>query len=127
MSIVPTHEQLQGFLDLPDDGPVVMLNLLKFKGGGGSTEYGRYGDSAVKMVEERGGKVIWMGRAEHLLIGSDVEGDWDAVALVQYPSKKDFIEMTSSKSYQEAHTHREAGLERTVLLACRTRTEAAAQ
>ena len=36
MSIVPTHEQLTGFLALPDDGPVVMLNLLKFKGGGGS-------------------------------------------------------------------------------------------
>ncbi|HEV3355038.1 MAG TPA: DUF1330 domain-containing protein [Acidimicrobiales bacterium] len=121
MSIVPTHEQLHGFLGLPDDGPVVMLNLLKFKAGGGSDEYGRYGDSAVRMVEERGGRVIWMGRAEHLLIGEDTEGDWDAVALVEYPSKKDFIEMTSSSSYQDAHKHREAGLERTVLLACRTR------
>jgi len=29
--------------------------------------------------------------------------------------------MTSSPSYQDAHKHREAGLERTVLLACRTR------
>jgi uncharacterized protein (DUF1330 family) len=121
MSIVPTHDQLKGFLALPDDGPVVMLNLLKFKAGGGSEEYGRYGDSAVRMVEERGGKVLWMGRAEHLLIGSDVEGDWDAVALVEYPSKKDFIEMTSAPAYQEAHKHREAGLERTVLLACKPR------
>ena len=38
-----------------------------------------------------------------------------------YPSKKDFIEMTSSASYQEAHKHREAVLERTVLLACKAR------
>ena len=125
MSIVPTHEQLQGFLELPDDGPITMLNLLKFKAGGGSEEYGRYGDSAVHMVEERGGRVVWMGRAEHLLIGSEVEGDWDAVALVEYPSKKDFIEMTSTPSYQEAHKHREAGLERTVLLACRARNAGA--
>ncbi len=123
MSIVPTHEQLQGFLALPDDGPIVMLNLLKFKGGGGAGEYERYGDSAVRMVEEKGGRVIWLGRAEHLLIGTETEGGWDAVALVEYPSKKAFIEMTSSESYNEAHKHREAGLERTVLLACRARAQ----
>lgn len=120
MAITPTKEQ---FLALASDqrpGEVVMLNLLKFKAGGGSESYGRYGDAAVRMVEERGGKVLWMGRAEHLVIGE--EGDeWDAVALVSYPSKQAFVEMVTQPRYIEAHEHREQGLERTVLLACEPR------
>ena len=41
--------------------------------------------------------------------------DWDAVALVQYPSRKAFIEMVTTPEYEQAHEHRESGLERTVL------------
>ncbi len=119
-AIRPTKEQIHELINAPDEGPVVMLNLLKFKTKGGSSEYGKYGDSAVKMVEERGGKVLWMGRVDQTLIGSADE-DWDAIALVQYPSRKDFIEMTSTKEYDAAHEHRESGLERTLLLACTTR------
>jgi uncharacterized protein (DUF1330 family) len=120
MAITPTKEQ---FLALAQDqrpGEVVMLNLLKFRPGGGSESYGTYGQAASKMVEERGGKVLWMGRAEHVVIGE--EGDeWDAVALVSYPSKQAFVEMVTQPKYMEAHEHREQGLERTVLIACEPR------
>ena len=122
-AIRPTKEQILELINAPDEGPVVMLNLLKFKSKGGSSEYGKYGDSAVKMVEERGGKVLWMGRVDQTLIGP-VDEEWDAIALVQYPSRKDFIEMTSTKEYDAAHEHRESGLERTLLLACTTRAGA---
>ena len=71
------------------------------------------------MVAERGGRLVWTGRPEQVLIG-DAEADgWDAVALVEYPSRKAFIEMVSSPKYMEAHEHREGGLERTVLIAMR--------
>ena len=73
------------------------------------------------MVEARGGKVLWMGKVDQTLIGDLDADDWDSIALVQYPSRKAFIEMTTSKEYDAAHEHRESGLERTVLLACTPR------
>ena len=60
--ITPNREQFEQLAEAPDDGPVVMLNLLKFKAsasdgsGSGAASYGRYGDAAVKMIEDRGGK-----------------------------------------------------------------------
>jgi uncharacterized protein (DUF1330 family) len=123
MAITPNREQFEQLGTAPDAGPVVMLNLLKFKPragdgeGSGAEAYGRYRDAAVKMVEERGGKLLWAGQADQVLIG-DPEEDWDVVALVEYPSRAAFIEMVSSPKYLEAHEHRESGLDRTVLLAC---------
>ena len=56
--------------------------------------------------------------AAPVLIGEEVEQDWDVIALVEYPSRKAFLEMAMSKQMNDIHHHREAGLERTVLLAC---------
>jgi uncharacterized protein (DUF1330 family) len=126
-AIRPNKQQFAELANAPDEGPVVMLNLLKFKPVGrdgtssGAQEYGRYGDAAVQMVEARGGKVLWLGRADHVLIGETDANDWDSVALVQYPSRKAFIEMVTTPEYEKAHEHRESGLERTVLIACTPR------
>ena len=135
MAITPTREQFSEFAHGERDGEVVMLNLLHFAKGeggkaetddadsgdaesGGAAEYRRYSDEVVKMVEDRGGRVLWTGRPEHVLIGdSDADG-WDLVALVSYPSRSAFVDMVTSPSYERAHTHRERGLDRTVLLAC---------
>ena len=80
------------------------------------------------MIEERGGRIVWQGRADQVLIGDPAE-DWDTVALVEYPSRRSFIQMVSNPDYMKAHDHREAGLERTIVIACtpildRTREEA---
>ena len=102
---------------------VVMLNLLRYSAsstdgdGSGEDAYRRYGQQAVRMVEEQGGSVLWMGRPDQVLIGDEEADAWDAVALVRYPSRQHFLDMVSQPAYQEAHEHREAGLERTVLLA----------
>ncbi len=56
-----------------------------------------------------------MGRADQMLIGDADANDWDSVALVQYPSRKAFIDMVTTPDYEKAHEHRESGLERTVL------------
>lgn len=42
-----------------------------------------------------------------------------AAALVQYPSPKALFEMGLTPEYQQAHKHRKAGLERTVLTRAR--------
>jgi uncharacterized protein (DUF1330 family) len=119
--IRPNKEQLLELMSSPDESPVVMLNLLKFKPRGGAAEYGKYGDSVTEMVEERGGKILWIGKVDQTLIGDVAKDDWDAVALVEYPSRRAFIEMATSKEYDNAHEHREGGLARTVLLACTPR------
>ena len=101
-------------------GPVVMLNLLKFKeradGGdvSGQQSYNRYGTNVKVLVEKLGGRILWHGRADQTLIG---DGDWDAIALVEYPSRKAFLEMAMSQEMGEIH-HDQAGLADTVLIAC---------
>jgi len=121
-AITPNPQQFQQLAMSPDEGPVTMLNLLKFEqragDGSGAQAYARYGEAAVRMVEERGGRIVWQSRAEQTLIGDETE-DWDIVALVEYPSRKTFIEMVSAPGYMKSHEHREAGLERTVLIACK--------
>jgi uncharacterized protein (DUF1330 family) len=109
-----------------DDGPVVMLNLLKFKevaadGGSGAAAYNRYGGSVSRMVEERGGRLLWTGRVDQVLIGDDAANGWDAIALVQYPSRQAFLDMVTDDTYLQSHEHREGGLADTVLLACTPR------
>lgn len=117
-AITPNVEQFKALAQAAakDNGPVVMLNLLKFKQGGGAREYGRYGDAARGMVERLGGRVIYVGRCDQVLIGDDADG-WDAIAVVEYPSRQAFIDMVARPDYQQAHEHREAGLERTALIA----------
>lgn len=107
-------EELRNFKVNPDDGPVVMLNLLKFKSEGGEEAYGRYASAVGKMVAELGGKVLYAGQAMELLTG---EERWDAIAIIQYPSRKVFLKMISTPEYQAAHADREKGLERAVLYA----------
>jgi len=132
MAITPTREQFTTFAQGDRDGEVVMINLLHFAradegdaattSGPGSTTgaaaYRDYSDRVVAMVEARGGRVIWTGRPEHVLIGDTETDAWDLVALVSYPSRSAFIEMVTSPAYESAHEHRERGLDRTVLLAC---------
>jgi uncharacterized protein (DUF1330 family) len=130
MAITPTREQFTEFAHGRSEGEVVMINLLHFakpdpkpdasatKTTTGASAYRDYSDEVVKMVESRGGKVIWTGRPENVLIGDSEADDWDLVALVSYPSRAAFIDMVTSPKYEEAHTHRERGLDRTVLLAC---------
>ena len=132
MAITPTRDQFTAFAQGQRDGEVVMINLLHFarpestdEAAGvesdeprGAAAYRDYSDQVVKMVEARGGRVIWTGRPEHVVIG-DAEADaWDLVAMVSYPSRAAFIDMVTSPSYEQAHEHRERGLDRTVLLAC---------
>ncbi len=98
-----------------DEGPVVMLNLLKFKEGGGALEYATYGGLARKIIEEAGGRVAYAGRVDQILVGET--RDWDMIVLVEYPNRKAVLEMVSRSDYLQAAEHREAGLADTVLIA----------
>jgi uncharacterized protein (DUF1330 family) len=125
MPIGPTKEQIQALVDSELDTPVVMLNLLNFAeradgdsegAQSGRDSYARYGDRVRSMLESVGGRVLWQGRADSVVIGGDAD-EWDAVILVEYPSRKAFLEMTSSPKYQEVSKDRTAGLADSRLIA----------
>ena len=102
----PTPEQLQQFLKLPD-GPIVMVNLLKFKPDGGREEYQKYGLKILPILKKIGARILFSGEAKVCLVGN---GDWDQIALVEYPDKTALPKMVQSPEYQAIHHHREAGL-----------------
>jgi uncharacterized protein (DUF1330 family) len=129
MPIGPTTEQIQALVDSELETPVVMLNLLKFAertdgagdgdgsdSGSGRDSYARYGDRVRSMLEKVGGRVLWQGRADSVVIGGE-DDDWDAVILFEYPSRKAFLEMTSSPKYREVSKDRTAGLADSRLIA----------
>jgi uncharacterized protein (DUF1330 family) len=103
----PTPEQMRRFLLLPD-GPIVMVNLLKFKANGGREEYRKYGLKVLPIFERIGARILFAGEAKMCLIGN---GDWDQIALVEYPNKTALIKLAVSAEYRAAQKHREAGLE----------------
>ncbi len=111
---LPTAEQSQALLDLPGNGPVVMLNLLKFKPDGGQAEYNKYGMGVQPLLAKAGAKMLFFGRAALCVIGN---ADWDMIALVEYPNKEALGKMMASPEYEAIHHHRLDGLEGQVLYA----------
>ena len=120
----PTPEQIQELLSGPADTPVVMLNLLRFnaeadepcRGQSGREAYGSYGVRMRKIVESYGGRFIWAGSADSLVIG-DTDERFDAVALVEYPSRKAFVEIATSDHVARIGEDRKMGLEGQWLIA----------
>lgn len=89
-----------------DGKPVVMLNLLAFKPEGGQERYMEYAAAVAPLLQKAGGRIVWAGEPAPALLGED---SWDLVALVEYPTRQAFLEMTASPGYQEiAHLRSEA-------------------
>ena len=115
ISLYPTKEQIQALLADPTPGPVVMLNLLRFKPGG-EAAYRRYATAMRKIVEGRGGRFLWSGRVTAQTVGDGGEG-FEIVGLVEYPSRKAFVEIATSPEVAAIGVHRAEGLEGQWLLA----------
>jgi len=100
---------------LPDDGPVTMLNLMRFRehsldgNGSGWDAYLRYSALTIKLIKARGGTIIWTGNAEAVALGVPEQHRWDYVALVRYPSRAAFLDMMQSPEYAAANIERENG------------------
>ncbi len=124
MAIYPNKEQIEELMRGPADQPVVMINLLKFKERAGDGEgdvsgqeaYGRYGAKMREFVESHGGRFIWAGRIDSMVIGEEDPG-FHVAALVEYPSRAKFLEIAGSDHVRKIGEHRTAGLESQWLLA----------
>jgi uncharacterized protein (DUF1330 family) len=80
-----------------EDTPVVMLNLLAFKPDGGRERYEEYGEAVAPLLEKIGGRMVFIGTSAQALLGDD---SWDLVVLVEYPTRKSFLDMIGSIEYQ---------------------------
>ena len=107
---------------LPDKGPVVMLNMLRFKersadgNGSGWDAYLRYSQMTMPLIKARAGTALWAGNVEGAAFG-DAGKRWDYVVMVMYPSRAAFLDMVTSEDYAKANVHREAGVEEHLILA----------
>ncbi|MAV97414.1 MAG: DUF1330 domain-containing protein [Gammaproteobacteria bacterium] len=118
--VIPSEEQMKGFVEGDIDSPISMLNLLKFKDQAeyedgrttdltGREAYQIYALAVAKLVENTGGKVLFGAEVSRLMLG-EVEELWDTVAIAQYPSRRKMLEMMMSPEYAEISVHRTAGL-----------------
>jgi uncharacterized protein (DUF1330 family) len=114
---MPEPDQIKELMNGPQDSPVVMVNLLSFKqnadggneGMSGEESYMRYGGNMRKFVESKGGRFIWSGRVDSMVIGES-DADFQVVALVEYPNRKAFLEIASSPHVAEIGQDRKKGL-----------------
>lgn len=113
-NIVSNKDQFKALAANENQEPFFMLNLLKFKKDGGREAYFQYIKESAPYVEGVGAKVTYFGKANELLNGTET---WDIVMLVEYPSRKAFLEMANNPDYIKVHQHREDALERAVLYA----------
>jgi uncharacterized protein (DUF1330 family) len=114
--------QMGDFALHADEGPVFMLNLLKFdpetKDGSmsGAASYSKYGELAGPIVQKHGGKLVWSGAPTQQLIG-DMDYDWDLVLLVSWPKRQNLLDLASDPDYEAIAHNRGAGLQRSMLIA----------
>jgi len=119
--VIPSEEQMKGFVDGDIDSPISMVNLLKYKEKAeyedgrvteltGKDAYQIYALEVAKLVEKTGGKILFGGEVSRLMLG-EVEELWDMIAIAYYPSRKKMLEMMMSPEYAEISIHRTAGLE----------------
>jgi uncharacterized protein (DUF1330 family) len=121
IALYPTKQQIQALLADPTPGPVVMVNLLRFNPGG-EAAYRRYADSMRKIVEGRGGRFLWTGRVTAQVVGGGGD-DIEMVGLVEYPSRKAFVEIATSPEVAAISAHRAEGLAGQWLLASTAESE----
>jgi uncharacterized protein (DUF1330 family) len=124
--VYPTADQLMRLLQDSTPGPIAMVNLLKFhekaqypegqaEDISGREAFLRYVESMSAIVQAAGGKFLFSGDVESVVIG-EVEEPWDAVGIAQYPSRAEFYRIATSPEVQAIGIHRQAGLKGQLLI-----------
>ncbi|MGO3928732.1 DUF1330 domain-containing protein [Rhodopseudomonas pseudopalustris] len=117
--IDPTKELFAQFRENDRDGPIHMLNLVRLKPRAsypdgreatGAEAYAAYGRDSLPVFSRLGGRVVWQGAFELMLIGPQQER-WDHVFIAEYPGVSAFVEMIRDPVYREAVKHRQAAVE----------------
>jgi uncharacterized protein (DUF1330 family) len=120
--VEPAATQLAALAASDRTGPVVMLNLVRYRehstdgDGSGLDAYLRYSRGFVPLLKRCGGTILWAGDVTGVAIGDDGADDWDYAVLVQYPDRQAFVDVMTSADYAAINPHRLAGLDKHVIL-----------
>src|SRR5262245_25182319 len=121
----PTQEAGRRYFTQNITGPVVMLNLLRFRAVAdysatpslapempisGADAYERYVAHTLPMLRDAGGDILFLGNGGEFLIGPADER-WDVVLLVRHQSAKAFLAFASNEQYLAGMGHRLAAIE----------------
>ena len=115
MPVDPRGEDLKRYIEQDPGGPVVMLNLLKYRAGG-EESYDAYSSALKDYLPTIGAEVLYAGDCSTSLVAPS-SWDWDAVLIVRYPSRQVFSAMVSDPAYQEVTHLRSEALSEAVLQA----------
>jgi len=110
-----------------EDGPIYMVNLMKYHEVAQYTEdvgversiSGREADdryNPASILAKIGATIVFVGDVVSNRSGDE---DWDRIAIVRYATRKSFIEMQTRKDFGEKHVHKAAGMQRTIIVCCR--------
>lgn len=126
----PTQAAGRAFMMRGISGPVVMLNLLRFRAVAdysaspeidpgepisGEAAYDRYVEHTLPFLRESGGELMFMAEGGPFLIGPESER-WDRAMLIRQSSVESFIAFASDEAYLTGIGHRTAALEDSRLL-----------
>lgn len=122
------REQVRRMLETPpeEDGPFYMVNLIKHREFAeypdgretnltGAEADGVYGSLVLPILFDIGARPVFVASVELNLIGQDGTV-WDQVGVVLYPSRAKFLEMVTSDALRDAAAHKQAGVERSLVL-----------
>jgi uncharacterized protein (DUF1330 family) len=111
-----------------------MLNLIRLRekalyppqdanagrGVSGLEAFRSYARGAASVFEHVGGRQIWLGEPQCLVIGQPTER-WDLAFIAEYPSANAFLEMIADLRYREHVKHRQAAVADSRLIRLRPR------
>ena len=116
-------EQMARMMNPVEDGPFHMINLIQFR------DQARYPDgrktdltgeqanrlySPVGILQEIGAAVVFVARVDDVPMGDGTE--WDQVAIVRYPSRRAFLQMTQRPDFRAQSIHKDAGVGKTIVM-----------
>jgi uncharacterized protein (DUF1330 family) len=115
----PTKEDFAHFRADDRPGPIHMINLVRLneqavypdgRRSTGAEAYASYGRESRPVFERVGGRIVWQGRFEQMLIGPGDER-WDLCFIAGYPGVAAFVEMIRDPAYRVAVVHRQAAVQ----------------
>lgn len=120
----PSREQFGAFMKSAGEGPIWMLNLIRLRkkakyedksAMSGADAYKAYARESEPFFKGVGGRIVWSGEPNCLLIGPEKE-HWDLCFVAEYPSAQAFADMVKNPGYQATVRHRQAAAKDTRLL-----------
>ncbi len=122
--VYPAPKQFWDMMHNVSDGPIEFLNLICFyekanypdgREATGVEAYNAYAKAAGPIYERLGGKILWRGIPDFVVIGPQ-EHQWDFAYIAEFPSLEAYGELVGDLAYQAVVFHRQAAVKDTRLI-----------